>query len=203
MCSYKGIIISGILVSSFAILASMGTLGFYSWKVYELTNVCDDRDNTTQSDVCKFDELEVRSCIGLAEGIFTTIVAIVLLIGFASPAVALLWIWVVWALGIASYNAYCIKDYHDVILDQHNVTSFPWDTFVNEDYGYFFVVVMTSVMWYGTALLMVIPMAGYLTHMYKHGNAARYTFTHDNEAFSMDTRPAADLQITSTSESFT
>ncbi|XP_066951433.1 uncharacterized protein [Macrobrachium rosenbergii] len=132
MNSYKGIIISGILVSSFAILASMGTLGFYSWKVYELTNVCDDPGNTTQSDVCIFDELEVRSYIGLAEGIFTTIVSIVLLIGFAS--------------------------------DTNNVTSFPWDTFVNEDYGYFFVVVMTSVIWYGTVLLIVIPMAGYLTH---------------------------------------
>ncbi|XP_068206813.1 uncharacterized protein [Palaemon carinicauda] len=165
MCSYKGIIISGILISSFAILASMGTLGFYSWKVYELTKICEDPNNTTIPDVCQYDDLEVRSFVGLGEGIFATVIAILLLIGFASPAVSLLWIWVVWALGIASYNAYCIKDYHDVILDQNNATSFPWDTFVNEDYGYFFVVVMTSVLWYGTVLLIVIPLAGYLTHI--------------------------------------
>lgn len=182
MC-FTVIKITGIVLASLAILASICTEGFYAWKIYEIENECDEPPVTTDAtpvtdngtttsptepsslpDVCIFDELRVRTYIGLGEGIAGTLVSIGFLIGFAMPSVPLIWVWVVWALGIASYNSYCIGDYAQTIKDQQGVEDFPWDTFIDEDYGEFFVLVMTSVIWYGTALLITIPMAAYLSY---------------------------------------
>ncbi|KAK7061159.1 hypothetical protein SK128_004743 [Halocaridina rubra] len=195
MCSLTCSKICGLIMASLAIMASMATEGYYAWKAYQAGNECDPLDdNATIPDVCVYDELQVRSYIGLGEGIVGTIVSIALVIGFGMPAVSIIWVWVVWALGIASYNAYCFKDYHDTIKLQLNVTDFPWDTVNDEDYGLFFITAMTSLIWYGLALLIIIPAGAYLTHQFRNGNRHSHTFvhvatiSHNNDAFEMENK---------------
>lgn len=183
-------------------MAGLGTEGFYAWKAYEVdhcVNVtyaefdyepCFDKRN--QSDVCYHEELEVRSYVGLAEGIVGTIVGICFIIGFAVINLPLIWIWVVWALGISSYNAYCVYDYYTTIQDITDgciEDSKFWDEFMDQDYAFFFIMVTTSLGTYGLLLLICIPIAAIITVMYKKGNMADYDlgkYVWDNDAFEMD-----------------
>ncbi|KAK8406440.1 hypothetical protein O3P69_007243 [Scylla paramamosain] len=202
MCELKALQATGIAMAVFATLVGLGTEGFYAWKVYEVdhcVNVtyndfdyepCLDLRN--QSDVCYHEELLVRSYVGLVEGIIGTVSAICFIIGFAVINLPLIWMWVVWALGISSYNAYCIYDYYTTIQDFTTgciEDSKFWDEFIDQDYAYFFITVTTSVSCYGLVLLVTIPLASVITHMYKKGNMANYnfgTYVWDNDAFEME-----------------
>lgn len=55
-------------------------------------------------------ELQVRSYVGLAEGIVGSCVSVCFIIGFVVLNMPLIWIWVCWGLGIMAYNSYCIYD---------------------------------------------------------------------------------------------
>ncbi|XP_071537333.1 uncharacterized protein [Panulirus ornatus] len=163
MCELRGLKAAGVTFAVLAVLVSLGTEGFYAWKTYELENEC-ETNNFNNSDVCDYDELQVRTYIGLTEGILGTIVSLCLIIGFASPYLPLIWIWVAWGLGISSYNAYCIYDYYEKI-ETNNDGIFPWEDFIDQDYGYFFVVALASVCSHGLILLFTIPLGAALTHM--------------------------------------
>ncbi|KAK4303782.1 hypothetical protein Pmani_024236 [Petrolisthes manimaculis] len=164
MISLGTLKVIGIIAASIATLASVGTEGFYAWKVYEIDNVCSSFKN--ESDVCQYEELQVRSYVGLGEGIVGSCVSICLIVGFVFLNLPLIWIWVVWGLGIMSYNAYCIYDYYTMIDETiMSPGGFDWNTLVGESYSYFFIVAITSVCWYGLVLLMAIPVGATITHM--------------------------------------
>ncbi|KAG7160711.1 hypothetical protein Hamer_G026311 [Homarus americanus] len=79
-------------------LVSMGTEGFYAWKAYEVDNECnvtnvDNGIDYYNIDVCWFDELEVRTYIGLVEGILGIIVSVCLIIGFANVSIVGTLVW--------------------------------------------------------------------------------------------------------------
>nr|XP_045625812.1 uncharacterized protein LOC123775059 isoform X1 [Procambarus clarkii] len=180
MCELRGLKATGVVMAMLAIVVSLGTEGFYGWETYQL--------DANASDVSIYDELEVRTYIGLAEGILGTIVSICLIIGFASPYIPLIWTWVVWALGISAYNAYCIYDYYTFIQDNTEGDTFPWDTLEEEDYSYFFITVLSSVCCHVFILIFVIPLGAVITHMYSRGKVASFDiddYQWDNDAFAM------------------
>lgn len=180
MCELKVLRVTGITVAVLATLVGLGTEGFYAWKVYEADhcftgnnsdidiNYIPCVDDRNQSDVCYHDDLEVRSYVGLVEGIVGTIAGICFIIGFAVLNLPLIWTWVLWALGISAYNAYCVYDYYttiqDFTVDCIDDSEF-WDVFNDQDYAYFFIMVVTSLSGYGLVLLVTIPLAAVLTHM--------------------------------------
>nr|XP_053640324.1 uncharacterized protein LOC128694283 isoform X1 [Cherax quadricarinatus] len=186
MCDLKGLKATGIVFAIFATLVSLGTEGFYAWETYQVDHQC---YNQTMSDVCDYDELETRTYIGLAEGILGTIISIFLIVGFALPYTPLIWTWVVWALGISAYNAYCIYDYYTVIEDNNSGGSFPWDDLVTQDYSYFLICVIASVCCHVFTLIFIIPLGAAITHMYVRGKVASFkldNYQWDNDAFAMD-----------------
>ncbi|KAG0730366.1 hypothetical protein GWK47_028405 [Chionoecetes opilio] len=168
MCELKPLQATGITMAVFITFVGLGTEGFYAWKVYEVdhcVNITNNSinaaydfclDDRNQSDVCFHAELEVRSYVGLVEGIVATVAGICFIIGFALINLPLIWTWVVWALGITSYNAYCIYDYYTTLTDCVDASEF-WDTFIELDYGYYFVTVLTSVCCYTLCLWLLSP----------------------------------------------
>ncbi|ROT78648.1 uncharacterized protein [Penaeus vannamei] len=180
MCGFKALKASGVVVAVFAVLGSLGTEGFFAWKVYEVNNQC-----ANNVSVCNHEDLEVRSYIGLAEGILGTAVSVCFAIGFGAPSVALIWLWEAWALGISGYNSYCIYDFHQNIIG--NQTTFPWDTVVDDDYGYFFIEAICSVSLHLLIVIISVPLGFALSRMYWKGNIASYSvYNWDNDAFEMD-----------------
>ncbi|XP_042882820.1 uncharacterized protein LOC122259900 [Penaeus japonicus] len=180
MCGFKALKTSGVVIAVLAILISMGTEGFFAWKVYEVNNEC-----ANNASICFHEDLEVRSYVGLAEGILGTAVSVCFAIGFGAPAIGLIWVWVVWALGITGYNSYCIYDFHQNIIG--NQTVFPWDTVTEDDYGYFFIEALCSVSSHLFILLISVPIGAALTSMFRKGNIASYdVYSWDNDAFEMD-----------------
>ncbi|XP_042236619.1 uncharacterized protein LOC121875931 [Homarus americanus] len=161
MCELTGLKATGVVMAMFATLVSMGTEGFYAWKAYEVDNECnvtnvDNGIDYYNIDVCWFDELEVRTYIGLVEGILGIIVSVCLIIGFANPYLPLVWIWTVWALGISAYNSYCTYDYYTTIQEANDDPL--WDIVWDVDYGLFFFVAMVSVCCQVFILIFVLPL---------------------------------------------
>lgn len=190
MCELKGLRITGIVFASLATLVAMGSEGFYIWKAVEVSqctgtnssaigNYDPCQDSRNDSDVCYYDELEVRSYVGIAEGIVGMITGICLINGFIFVIVPLMWVWVVWALGITAYNAYCIYDYfttaQDLSVDCVDDSEF-WDVFIDLDYAHFFIMVTTALCGYGLAFCVIIPVAGVITRMVGPNSATMGTY---------------------------
>ncbi|XP_076035831.1 uncharacterized protein LOC143021897 [Oratosquilla oratoria] len=162
-CTLARVAAVGACVGIWAVLMSSATLGFYSWKLYEIENQCSNDTNSTETttevsiDVCNFTDLQWRTYVGVGEGIVGIIAATLLIISFSETLHDGPWVWVAWCLGITGYNSYCIYDYHRVLLDGQK--EFPWSTISDEDYGLFFLTAVASVGVHLLTLVILVPLA--------------------------------------------